>query len=607
MAKYEIQDGVGIIPEGTTKIEEAAFVECTELTSIVIPDSVIEIGECAFRDCTALTSIVIPKSVRKIARAAFLRCTGLTEVVIPKSVTEIRDSAFSGCTGLSNVVLSPTMTRIEDSTFEECTSLAGIKIPKSVTSIGEKAFDGCKNLAEIVIPNSVTEIEDWAFYGCTALASVTLSKSLKAINDCVFRNCAALTSVIIPKSVLAIGSCAFEGCTHLKEFVIPNSVKRIGSDILRDTNVSHVEIPASVIDLDKDCFAGCKSLTSIVVAKRNKVYDSRDNCNAVIQSDKDKMIIACAGTTRIPDTVRSIAPSVFYGRDDLVSIEIPESVKTIGENAFEECTSLETIIFKGKVEQLGDDLFDRCEKIKAIYIPKGLNVFYKNRIPEEYWDLFVGPSGKSKKKTAGEVVTTRTYQTKSGEITVKVGDMFSCGEMYRDRDSYTRRFRFFGNNYRVIAVYEKYLITVDCDTENSGGEMIKFRLYPNLETDYFTELPPAKFKKQMEYDEYYPRYYALLSPDGKIVEPVLKNYGESEKKEEERTFEIDDEIWTEKELFKELKRQFKKLYPRQKLQRFQYWEASLGAYYFICCTEKGDYEVKIDAKTSMIYWDKGLG
>ena len=62
MAKYEIKDGVGIIPEGTTVIEEFAFEKCAELTSVTIPDTVTEIGEGAFMECTGLTSIVFPKS-----------------------------------------------------------------------------------------------------------------------------------------------------------------------------------------------------------------------------------------------------------------------------------------------------------------------------------------------------------------------------------------------------------------------------------------------------------------------------------------------------------------------------------------------------------------
>lgn len=612
--KYEVKDGVGIIPKGTEYIEENAFNDCKELTSIVIPSSVIEIGDGAFRDCTALTSVVIPKSVRKIGRIAFWRCEGLTEIAVPKSVTEIGDKAFSECTSLASVALSSSMTRIEHHTFEGCTSLVDIKIPKSVTSIGEKAFYGCSSLAEIVIPNSVTVIEDWAFCGCTSLISVTLSKALKTIKACVFRDCVALTNVVIPKSVSAIEPYAFEGCVNLTELVIPDSVKTIGSGILWGAGLPHVEIPAFVTYLDKDCFAGCKNLTSIVVAKKNKVYDSRGNCNAVIQTDKDKLIITCAGTTGIPDTVKSIAPRVFHGHNNLVSIEIPESVNAIGENAFEECTSLETITFKGKVEKMGDDLFQDCENIKAIYVPKGQKAFYKKRILEEYWDLIACPSEKAKKKTAGEVVTERTYRTKRGELTVKVGDMFSCGEMFLDRERYVNRYRFYTDDEdrfrasnRVIAVYEKYVMTIDCREEERGlPEGLKVRLYPNLETDYFTELSPAKFRKQMDFDEYSPSYYALLSPDGGIVEPVEKDLGESEKKKK-RTFEIEDETWTEKAVIKELTRQFKKLYPNKKLERFQYWKADLGEYYFWCSTNEDDYVIKINSKTAKVYWDKELG
>ena len=61
MAKYEIIDGVGIIPQGVTTIEDEAFWGCANLTSIVIPDSVTEIGECAFYGCYALEKICVSK------------------------------------------------------------------------------------------------------------------------------------------------------------------------------------------------------------------------------------------------------------------------------------------------------------------------------------------------------------------------------------------------------------------------------------------------------------------------------------------------------------------------------------------------------------------
>ena len=63
MAKFKIKDGVAIIPEGTTEIEDNAFEDCSSLTSVTIPNSVTKIGEEAFNDCSSLTSVTIPNSV----------------------------------------------------------------------------------------------------------------------------------------------------------------------------------------------------------------------------------------------------------------------------------------------------------------------------------------------------------------------------------------------------------------------------------------------------------------------------------------------------------------------------------------------------------------
>ena len=66
MAQYEIKDGEGIIPEGTTEIECLAFYGCTGLTSIVIPDSVTEIGNNAFYGCSGVTELSLPGTLGAI-------------------------------------------------------------------------------------------------------------------------------------------------------------------------------------------------------------------------------------------------------------------------------------------------------------------------------------------------------------------------------------------------------------------------------------------------------------------------------------------------------------------------------------------------------------
>ena len=583
MADFEIKDGVGIIPEGTTVIENYAFNNCTELTSIVIPDSVTKIGWNAFSGCTCLTNIVVPDSV-----------------------TEIGCCAFEGCKNLSKIVIPPSVTIIDRNLFEDCTNLTRVILPKTVTKIKEKAFYGCTNLTEIVIPNSVTEIEDWAFCDCSYLAKITLPKSLKTINRCVFRGCTAITSIVIPKSVEIIESGAFDDCTSLSELNLPNSLKVIDYSFISGcTKISHIDIPASVTRIGKDAFVGCENLTSIAVSKRNKFYDSRDNCNAIINKQKNELFIACAGTKMIPNTVTSIASQVFYNHTELVSIEIPESVQTIGEEAFQECTSLETVIFKGTVKNIGEDVFDQCNHLKTIVVPDGKTDFYKDRLDEELWDKIVETSQPSRKEGSEVAVSTRVYKTKGGQFTVSIGDVFARGKIYLDRDAYISRYQYFTDDlYRVVAVYQKYLKVVD---NQDDSEIIK--LYPNLETDYFTTLAPAKFKKQWAYDEYYPGYYCLLTKDGDIREPELSSEVENDtplKDNDSKTFTIEGETWEEKELINALERQFKKLYPSRRLDiiEFEYEEGL--EYYFNCLADDMNYQIMIDSETGNIHWDREL-
>ena len=131
------------------------------------------------------------------------------------------------------------------------------------------------------------------------------------IGERAFYNCKDLESVVIPKSVKSIGSFAFAGCSRLGAVVIPKSVTSIGSAV----------------------FAGC---VSVKVKKGNKKYDSRDNCNAVIETATNKLVSGCNSTT-IPNSVTSIEGMAFCGCSGLTSITIPESVTSIGLFAFQDC------------------------------------------------------------------------------------------------------------------------------------------------------------------------------------------------------------------------------------------------------------------------------
>ena len=222
--------------------------------------------------------------------------------------------------------------------FASNTSVDGIwynfddeHLTAEVTYQGANYTSSSKKYAgEVVILSSVTynaqtyivtSIGEYAFYNCIYLTSVRIGNRVTVIGDGAFLNCTGLTSVEIPNSVTSIGESAFSACTGLTSIEIPNSVTSIGNLAFRN----------------------CIGLTSLFVEAGNTVYDSRNNCNAIIKTSTNTLIWGCQNTT-IPNSVTSIGDFAFIGCSGLTSVTIPNSLTSIGDYAFRNCTGLTSVI-----------------------------------------------------------------------------------------------------------------------------------------------------------------------------------------------------------------------------------------------------------------------
>lgn len=167
--------------------------------------------------------------------------------------------------------------------------------------------------------------------------------------------------------VTAIGYTAFLGCHELTSVTIPNTIATIGDYAFLDCPaLTELAIPYSVNSIGNYAFAFCDGLESIVVDNANTVYDSRNNCNAIIEKASNKLIAGC-NQTIIPNSVTSIGANAFWGISDLNSFRIGENVTSIDSSAFHDCTGLRSITIPKSVISIGDEVFFGCKDLKAIY------------------------------------------------------------------------------------------------------------------------------------------------------------------------------------------------------------------------------------------------
>ena len=433
------------LPKGITRIGAMAFEWCSYLTTLIIPESVTTIGDAAFNG-SGLTSIFIPKNVTSIGTEAFSDCTDLESIkvdaankvfdsrgdcdaiietatnrliagcngtVIPEDVTCIGEYAFAG-SGIETLFIPKNVTTIAKNAFycfynylESIAVDADNKVFDSrndcnaiIETATKKLIFGCKNT---VIPNGVTSIERAAFHGCE-FTSIDIPETVTNIGDLAFEWCWKMTEVNLPKSLKEIGERAFESCEKLKSITLPEGLTSIGANAFtRCTNITEIVIPKSVTSLGKTPFLQCHRLNSIKVEEGNTVYDSRNDCNAIIETATNRLIEGCNGTV-IPEDVTSIAAysffdcrslasltipkdvtlieegAIFYC-DVLTSITIPEGVTAINYRGIYSCSELEWVSIPSTVTSIGEEVLADCESLKDVYC-------YAKQVPETGEDVF---------------------------------------------------------------------------------------------------------------------------------------------------------------------------------------------------------------------------
>jgi hypothetical protein len=361
------------IPSSVAIIESSAFERCKGLTKLAIGKGVHTINYEAFKNCSNLTTLILPASLKKLGNETFAGCSSLKTIVEQRTTApKVVSTTFDGvdkdaCTlyvpeGCKSAYTKASYWKEFTNVVERAVVDAGscgdditYIIDKDMTMVisGTGAMwdynwerwvgEYQEDIRTLVVEDGVTSIGSFAFYRFYGLSSVTIPNSVTHIGY----NALAETAWFYdqPEGLLYAGKVAYRykgGMPEGTEIVLEDGTLGISPGVFEDYKPASLSIPSSVIDIqpvfdyDERFYEGyasksaLESVGSITIDENNPAFDSRDDCNAVIETATNRLIVGSRNTT-IPEGVTAIGN---YTLGQLTSVEIPSSVVLVENLAF---------------------------------------------------------------------------------------------------------------------------------------------------------------------------------------------------------------------------------------------------------------------------------
>ena len=316
-----------------------------------------------------------------------------------------------------------TINGIDNYAFWHCYDITSVSLPNTIKSIGNSAFYDCLGITTVVFGNNINSIGKEAFVLCTALEQISeLPETLTTIKQDAFRACTSLSgTIIIPPSLSTVEEGVFYNC-NFTSIVFSEGVETVKSEAFCRNPLVSIYIPSTLTNISSSGFS-CwgnpnPTLESIVVDEANPVYDSRGNCNALIQTATNTLLMGSNNafvsygittigfnafqhlnidSITIPNTVERIEGGAFFGCNNISNIIIPSSVMYIGSGAFG-CTGLASIICKSVTPPTAffdeweygyENSFDGVNSNIPVYVPFGTSELYRTAPGWNYFTNFI--------------------------------------------------------------------------------------------------------------------------------------------------------------------------------------------------------------------------
>jgi predicted metalloenzyme YecM len=287
---------------------------------------------------------------------------------IPYQIAKMHTTYDSEGNAVKREIFYYKVTEIVDENISGSNYVNALVIPHTIEYVPQNAHLDFVNTDTVWMLNAHCRYENGAgnLLPKNKLSTIVFADGFDTIPDQICSSAEELDSVCIPNSVTYIGALAFAWRTGLTSIEIPNSVTSIGQQAFCHCSLTSVIIPNSVTSIGSDAFGQCSSLTSISVDEGNLIYDSRNNCNAIIETASNMLIAGCQNTI-IPSSVTSIGSFAFYGCSGLTSIDIGNNVTSIGAVAFWE-SGLTSVTIPNSVTSMFGNPFAGCSSLISIRV-----------------------------------------------------------------------------------------------------------------------------------------------------------------------------------------------------------------------------------------------
>ena len=254
---------------------------------------------------------------------------------------------FNSETGLLTISGTGAMTKYsnaEDSPFYKCDDIKEIVIKEGITEIIGQPFCMCNSLKSISFPSTLTNVNRTIILQSSNIENISVDKNNKIYDS--RDNCNAIIksadnelvvgcdNSVIPSTVTKIGNLAFAFCNKMTKIDFHENLATIGNRAFAFcTSLNEIYIPENVTEIENCAFSACTGVITARVDKNNPVYDSRNNCNAIIETASNKLLYGFK-TTTIPYTVKCLESASFADFESLDDVVIPYNVEEIKFGAF---------------------------------------------------------------------------------------------------------------------------------------------------------------------------------------------------------------------------------------------------------------------------------